>query len=157
MSYTYCKTPESIDVLTAHLRKTIGPATAKKNRYILLDCEGRDLGAQNGKLGLIQIGIGDAVYLVDVVALPEAVDKLKSFLQNPSLLKYVWDGRSDYSELRHGHNVTLRGLVDLQLAYIHTQAQPSETIRLAGMMQAAEALHVAKSEVLSQIRSGISL
>jgi ribonuclease D len=156
MNYTFFQTLESIDVLTTHLRKTVGPTTAKRNRYIFLDCEGRDLGAQNGKLGLIQIGIGDAVYLVDVVTLPEAVGKLKSFLQNPSLLKYVWDGRSDYSELRHGHDVTLRGLVDLQLAYIRTQAQTSKTKRLSGMMQAAEALHVAESEVLSQIRSGIS-
>ena len=35
---------------------------------IFLGCEGRDLGSANGKLNLVQIGIGEHVYLVDVIA-----------------------------------------------------------------------------------------
>lgn len=141
-------------MLESDLRKIV--SGDKRKRYIFLDCEGRDLGASNGQLGLMQLGIGEIIYLVDVVALPGAVTKLKRFFENPELVKYVWDGRADYSELRHGHDVTLEGLFDLQLADIHTRAYLPNSIRLNGMIKAAEDFQVAEPDVLAQIRSGIS-
>jgi 3'-5' exonuclease len=155
--YQYCATRENTVVLANHIDKTIKSSTSQKPPFILLDCEGRDLGARNGKLGLIQIGVGRTTYLVDVIAFPEATTMLKKFLENPKLLKYVWDGRSDYSELRHGHGVTLKGLVDLQLVYIyatHPSANSSQTMRLTSMINAAQELDAMSSTELSQIRSG---
>jgi len=81
---------------------------------------------------------------------------LKKYLEDPNLLKYIWDGRSDYSELRHGHGITLKGLVDLQLVYIYATgnaSSPSRAVRLTGMTDAAETLSAIAKVKLSQIRS----
>jgi hypothetical protein len=144
--------------LINHIDQIIDSSTIKKP-FIFLDCEGRELGARNGKLALIQIGIGEAIYLVDIIIFSEAVPMLKKYLEDPNLLKYVWDGRSDYSELRHGHGITLQGLVDLQLVYIYaTGNAPSSgrAIRLTGLTDAAENLNAMTKVQLSQIRSCIS-
>lgn len=112
----------------------------------------------NGKLGLIQIGVETTTYLVDIILLPSAIASLKQYLENPRLKKYVWDGRSDYSELLHGHGVTLKGLVDLQLVYVHTQNNSHfKAIHLSSMIDAAEKLSVTTPQILSQIRSGMSI
>jgi len=96
--------------LQNHLEKMI---SASDEPFILLDTEGRDLGSPNGRLSLIQLGLGTTTYLVDALSYPAAIPKLKRYLESPHLRKYVWDGRSDYSELQHGHGVTLKGVVDL--------------------------------------------
>ena len=141
--------------LRSHIDQIIASFTSKKP-FIFLDCEGRELGSRNGELALIQIGIGKAIYLVDVIAFSEAVPMLKKYLEDPDLLKYVWDGRSDYSELRHGHGITLQGLVDLQLVYIYATGalSCSRAIRLSSMLDAAEKLSTMTRVELSQIRSG---
>lgn len=141
-----------LDSLTAHLQKRRGRVTAINDRYIFLDCE---FVESNSQFRLIQIGIGDVIYLVDVVALPETPDKLKPFLSDPQLVKYVWDARRHFSEWKNGNGVTLRGLVDLQLAYFHTQAHLPAKILLGSIIQAAEALEVDRPDILSRVRSCI--
>ena len=86
---------------------------------IFLDCEGRDLGRQGGKLGLVQLGVEKEVYLVDVIAYPESLETLKNILENPDLDKIVWDGRSDYCELSCGHGIAMGPLIDLQLLRVY--------------------------------------
>jgi hypothetical protein len=122
----------------------------------MLDCEGRSLGDQNGKLGLIQIGVETTTYLVDVILLPSAISSLKTYLENPRLTKYVWDARSDYSELLHGHGITIKGLVDLQLLYVHTTGlfPRGEIIYLTSMSNAAAKLSVTTPQIMNQIRAG---
>lgn len=96
------------------------------NDYILFDSEGEEIGTIQGKLGLIQIGIpsiaavhGVDVFLVDINS-PDLGDKAPFFslLSSKQLIKVVWDGRSDFTELKEGHNVTMRALLDLQIAEI---------------------------------------
>jgi len=123
----------------------------------MLDCEGRSLGDQNGKLGLIQIGVETTTYLVDVILLPSALSSLKTYLENPRLTKYVWDARSDYSELLHGHGITIKGLVDLQLLHVHTGPFPGDKIiYLTSMSNAAAKLSVTTPQIMYQIRAGTS-
>ena|SRR6266496_485409 len=105
-------------------------SASQSKSFILLDTESKDLGSPNGQLSLIQLGVGTTTYLVDIVKFPSAIRMLKSYLESPRLRKYVWDGRSDYSEVRHGHGITLNGVVDLQLVHIHLTRPPSNVHRL---------------------------
>jgi len=154
--YICCTTRANITTLVNHIRQIIASSARP---FIFLDCEGRELGSRNGKLSLIQIGVDGSIYLVDVILFSDAIAMLKEYLEDPNLVKYVWDGRSDYSELRHGHGVTLKGLIDLQLVYLYSTGDAftsGRTIRLSGMADAAEKLNALTRAELSQIRSGIS-
>lgn len=115
--FEYCDTVETLEKLENEIR-----ALSQEERQspgILLDCEGRDLGRVGGKLGLIQIGVKDAIYLVDVITLPQSLDSVKIFLKDEGLQKVVWDGRMDFSELWHGHGIRLAGVLDLQLLGVY--------------------------------------
>jgi len=94
-----------------------------ENEPIFLDCEGLDLGCLGGELGLIQLGVENIVYLVDVIAYPESLVSLKPILEDPLLKKVVWDGRSDYSELWNGHGIKLTSPVDLQLVRVYEKCR----------------------------------
>ena len=114
--YIYCDT----ESLVTQLSNDLASYTSDSRRTpIFLDCKGRDLGRMNGKLGLVQIGIAEHVYLVDVIAYPESLLTLKDILENPKIEKVVWDGRNDYSELWHGHGINMKPVLDLQLIHIH--------------------------------------
>jgi hypothetical protein len=115
-----------VDHITAFL------ATERPNYPIFLDCEGRDLGILGGKLG-----IENDVYLVDIIIYPEALESLKTVLEDNRLEKVVWDGRKDYCELWHGHGIELKSPVDLQLVRVYEVcgglAGPNGFIMLQGM------------------------
>ena len=116
-SYIYCDTEAHTKALVDHLTAFL--ASERSNHTIFLDCEGRDLGRVGGKLGLVQLGIENEVYLVDIITYPEALDSLKPILENSRLKKVVWDGRNDYCELWHGHGIELRSPLDLQLVRVY--------------------------------------
>jgi len=139
--------------LILHLDQLMSSESA---RFILYDSEGHHLGDRDGKLGLIQLGVEETTYLIDVVKLPDAVSMLKTYLEDGRLRKYVWDGRSDYSELRHGHGVTLKGIIDLQLVYIHATGQNGRVIQLSNMMNAARHLSALPRIQLDEIHSSMS-
>lgn len=89
--------------------------------YIFLDCEGRDLGTKDGALGLMQLGTPNAtrIFLIDVTVLDNAVlAPIYSLLTNKRLMKIVWDGRMDDSELLFGQHVKMAGVLDLQIVDI---------------------------------------
>ena len=90
--------------------------------YIFLDCEGRDLGTKTGALGLLQLGTPDAarIFLIDVPALvgDASLVQIFSLLKDKNLVKVVWDGRMDDSELLFGHQVKMAGVLDLQIVDI---------------------------------------
>jgi ribonuclease D len=109
---------------------------------IFLDCEGRDLGRIGGKLGLVQLGLEEEVYLIDVISYPESLVILKGVLENPKFEKVVWDGRSDYCELWFGHGIAMGPLIDLQLVRVYESCRgiPGSAgyINLEGMARVFE-------------------
>lgn len=99
--------------------------------YMALDCEGRDLGEKGGALSLISLRTlapePAHTYIIDVVSLGN--DKLRpvfDIIGSSSQTKIVFDGRMDFSELYHGHNVSIEGALDLQLADVHSRQQRGE-------------------------------
>lgn len=87
--------------------------------HIYVDCEGKNLGCPGGKLGLVQVGVEDETYIIDVIKYKEALPALKKVLEDKRLIKIMWDGRNDFSELWHGHRIHLRNVIDLQLVRIY--------------------------------------
>lgn len=134
--YILCDSAFHLQTLAAHIERV---SKASNERVpIFLDCEGRDLGREGGKLGLVQLGVEREVYLVDVIVYPESLDTLKNILEDPNLVKVVWDGRSDYCELWFGHGIALSPLIDLQLLRIYEMCggvarNPGKYIKLEGM------------------------
>jgi exonuclease 3'-5' domain-containing protein 1 len=99
---------------------------------IILDCEGKDLGQDDGSLSLISFRIitpkPSKTYLIDTISL--ARDKLKpifDIIQSSSPTKIVFDGRMDFSALYHEYNITMGGVLDLQLADIYSRPLRGET------------------------------
>ena len=112
------------------------------------------MGRIGGKLGLVQLGVENEVYLVDIIAYPEALISLKNILENPRLQTVVWDGRMDYCELWHGHGIELKLPVDLQLVRVYERcggrAGPQGFIMMEGMGK------VFSSKPLAVVHSGIN-
>ena len=115
--YRHCDTETHFQELAAHIEKAL--MSSDGQIPVFLDCEGRDLGREGGKLGLVQLGVEREVYLVDVIACPASLDTLKGILENPRLDKIVWDGRSDWCELWFGHGIAIGPLIDLQLVRVY--------------------------------------
>lgn len=99
---------------------------------IILDCEGKNLGQEGGSLSLITLRTiapgPPKTYLIDTISL--AQDKLKpifDIIQSSSPTKVVFDGRMDFSALYHRYNISMGGVLDLQLADIHSRSLRGET------------------------------
>jgi exonuclease 3'-5' domain-containing protein 1 len=94
--------------------------------YLILDCEGEELGMQGGALSLIQIGTagGEAAFLFDAARLQRkaGMRALLRLLACPDIRKIVWDGRQDAVALHEKYGVVLAGVLDLQLAEIISRA-----------------------------------
>lgn len=139
-SYVVCDNEHDLGQLKTCIQTVIKSASSEQKGIVFLDCEGRDLGRVGGRLGLVQLGIENDIYLVDVIAFPETIPTVKDILENPVLEKVVWDGRSDYSELWHGHEIRIDPVIDLQLvqAYKSSGGYPGRNgfISLTGMATA---------------------
>ena len=99
--------------------------------HIFLDCEGTELGTQGGSLSTIAIGSlttagGVEVFIIDAIVLKGSLQPLFAVLSAETPFKVMWDGRMDSSELYHRYGVTLRGVLDLQLADIASRAARGE-------------------------------
>lgn len=109
-------------ILNEALPKLQGSST------LILDCEGVNLGRQDGSLSLIILRTtypsSAQTYLVDVVSLsPSALDHVFNLLRSSNVLKIVFDGRMDFSALYHGHGVELQGVLDLQLVDVASRRE----------------------------------
>lgn len=137
-SCNYCDSERSIDQLLLHAR-SIAKSSSEMSP-VFLDCEGLELGRRDGKLGLVQVGIENSVYLVDIIKCPKSLDILKEILESPAFTKVVWDGRHDYAQLWHEHRIGIDPILDLQLVRVHTKlfrpVVARGAIRLDGMMRA---------------------
>ncbi|KZT54189.1 hypothetical protein CALCODRAFT_457117 [Calocera cornea HHB12733] len=88
--------------------------------YLVLDCEGRNLGREDGVLSLICVGTpAGQVYLFDAVSMRVGVMQLVlDLLCDEKVVKIMWDGRMDYLEILLGYGGALAGVLDLQIAEV---------------------------------------
>lgn len=106
-------------------------AAVKSASVVVLDCEGKDLGAKGGTLSLISLQALEPetsrTYLLDAISLTkDQLNPIFNMLQSSSVTKIVFDGRMDFSELHHGYSIYLRGVLDLQLADVDSRHQRGE-------------------------------
>jgi len=93
--------------------------------WVILDCEGQDLGDIDGELSLVCLGtpVIDAslrVFIIDILAIrssPPAINDLRQFLSG-GIIKVVWDGRMDSIEIFAALHVRLDKVLDLQVAEV---------------------------------------
>lgn len=117
--YTLCTTLDNVKLAAQELANS---------EYIILDCEGLELGTEIGALSLLCLSGPEAatVYIFDVLSLPkEALQLLFSDVlgtvgsdDTKQKIKVVWDGRMDFSELFFNHKYELSPTLDLQLVDI---------------------------------------
>ena len=72
-----------------HIEAVTNLVSADDKMAVFLDCEGRDLGQVDGKLGLIQLGIESQIYLIDIIAFPMAITIVKEILEDPVIEKVM--------------------------------------------------------------------
>lgn len=87
--------------------------------HLFVDCEGRELGCEDGELTLISVGtvVARKIFLFDVLSLTRKdIDPVLRLLANWTTLKIVWDGRMDAVELQRKYGVHFGRVLDLQIA-----------------------------------------
>jgi hypothetical protein len=155
-TYKYCDTLQALDRLSTHVQALLAAASPWTKPYILLDCKGRSVGRVGGKLGLVQVGVEDSIYLIDVLTYRKNIDAVK-LLQNSNLDKIVWDGRNIYSEIWHSYEVAVESVIDLQLVHAQEVSKDGQT-RKGKVVYVAEMNNAfSKLEVQTQQSCGINL
>ncbi|KAJ7576698.1 ribonuclease H-like domain-containing protein, partial [Mycena floridula] len=90
---------------------------------IALDCEAQNLGTRGGRLSLINIrtmsSLNSSTFMFDVLRLEKSILRpLFDILESESIIKVMFDCRMDFSALYHEEAVTLRNVLDMQVADI---------------------------------------
>lgn len=118
--YTYCANIPAISYAAPILAKT---------PFLIVDCEGKNIGSANGVLSLMCIGTANAehIFVFDVLALTSRnalawLRPILDLLANPAIKKIMWDCRNDFLEIWATYAVMLQGVLDLQLAEINSRA-----------------------------------
>lgn len=124
LNYVYCDSPATYASAVWMLRSA---------PYLILDCEGYNLGRAGGCVTLICVGtpFAEHIFLFDLLSpliTSREVYFLLHLLCNPTLLKVVWDGRMDYLEILTSYGVALGGVLDLQVAEVASR----QTVRGEG-------------------------
>ena len=114
LQYVYCDTPAKYASALYSLRA---------EEYLILDCEGYNLGRAGGCVTLICVGspFAEHIFLFDLLSpLVTHYDiyTLLHLLCDPTVLKVVWDGRMDYLEIFTSYGVAIDGILDLQVAEV---------------------------------------
>lgn len=118
-SFLLCNSRSRLERVTSILKPlTEGPHPWQKP-HIFLCCEGRHLGRGGGRLGLIQLGIKDDIFLLDVLTYGKNLEVVKEILENPEVDKIMWDGRFGVAELWHDHEISVKSVIDLQLIHVY--------------------------------------
>lgn len=94
-----------------------------RSRYLILDCEGRNLGCTDGAISLISVGTENAerIFLFDAITLTRrhpAMESLMRLLGDARVRKVMWDGRQDFLEISDNYGTDLDGVLDLQVAEV---------------------------------------
>jgi exonuclease 3'-5' domain-containing protein 1 len=119
LNYVYCDRPDSFAHAVQFLRHA---------PYLILDCEGKELGRAGGSVTLICVGtpFAEHIFLFDVLCpliTRRDIDGLLSLFSDKNILKVVWDGRMDYLEIWSTYGVALQGVLDLQIAEVMSRYQ----------------------------------
>ncbi|KIJ16209.1 hypothetical protein PAXINDRAFT_132818 [Paxillus involutus ATCC 200175] len=117
--YTYCNDLSSVTYATRVLARS---------SFLIIDCEGKNLGGKYGVLSLMCIGTerAEEIFVFDVLALkacnPQTrLRPLMNILADPLVKKIMWDCRNDFLEILDEYGVALQGVLDLQLAEIESR------------------------------------
>ncbi|KDQ53924.1 hypothetical protein JAAARDRAFT_209689 [Jaapia argillacea MUCL 33604] len=145
VSYTLCDTGVAVEQAVSHLMAS---------PFVLLDCEGRDLGKRGGALSLICIGTSKAetIYVFDVPTLSQSgssIATLFELLRSKEVKKVMWDGRMDFVSILDTFGVGIENVVDLQVAEVVSRG----VIRGEGEKQRLRHLHT-KPEDLVHVCAG---
>ena len=118
-SFTYCASRPAVAYATR---------TLARSPFLILDCEGKNLGATDGVLSLVCIGTANAefIFVFDVLTLRSRnalawLSPLFAIFADPSVKKIMWDCRNDFLEIWAAYGVSLQGVLDLQLAEIESR------------------------------------
>lgn len=65
------------------------------------------------------MGIKDDIFLLDVLTYGKNLEVVKEILENPEVDKIMWDGRFGVAELWHGHEISVKSVIDLQLVHVY--------------------------------------
>ncbi|KAK0494076.1 ribonuclease H-like domain-containing protein [Armillaria luteobubalina] len=112
----------------------VSAAVQALSRYshLVVDCEGDQLGCKGGRLSLLTIrpASDDSVptYIFDLLSLKRRnMRRVFDLLRFSFCIKIVFDGRMDYSALWHEYNIAIFGVIDMQLADLHSRQARRET------------------------------
>jgi hypothetical protein len=119
VNYTFINNRTNLEKLSAQFDALVTKPNPWQKPHIYLSAHGRDLGCTNGRLGLVQIGIKEDIYLLDVLTYVKCLEVLKGILENKEVEKVSWEGRWMGSEFQHGCQIDMEGVMDLQLADIY--------------------------------------
>ena len=97
------------------------------------------MGRGGGRLGLVQIGVKEDIYLLDVLTYGKNLEVLKELLEDEGVEKIFWDGRFASAELWHDHEISIASAVDIQLIHIQekTGGRPTRGFLPADTMETA--------------------
>lgn len=114
LNYVYCDTPATYASAVWVLRNA---------PYLILDCEGNNLGRAGGCVTLVCVGtpFAEHIFLFDLLSTiisPRDIYSLLQLLSDKGILKIVWDGRMDYLEILTSFGVALDGVLDLQVVEV---------------------------------------
>lgn len=104
-----------------------------RSPYLVIDCEGCNLGMRDGKLSLLSIGTAQArgLFVIDALRIKDkeepSVVALIALLANADIPKIMWDGRGDFTEVYGHYGVAMQGIWDLQVAEVATRPLRNET------------------------------
>ncbi|CAL1710956.1 unnamed protein product [Somion occarium] len=132
LNYTFCYTPESFDYAMSIL---------SRSSFLILDCEGNNLGRAKGSISLICVGtpLAEQIFLIDTLSpslSPGHLENLWQLFRDPRIIKVVWDGRMDFLEIWSTFGVPLQGVLDLQVVEVVSRF----TMRGEGEMERLERL-----------------
>ena len=153
-SYILCSSHDRLEQVSLILKAlTEGPHPWQKP-HIFLCCEGRHLGRGGGRLGLIQLGVKDDIFLLDTLTYGKNLEVVKEILENPAVDKVMWDGRFGVAELWHGHEISVESVIDLQL--VHVYEKTGGRIAARGFLP-VEAMESAFSNLDTQVHDSTEM
>ena len=120
-SYIFCTTVNAVERSLQTLHEA---------DFLVVDCEGRELGTRNGSLSTIAIGTSERseIFVFDAVVLSHAaLAPVLELLSDPNVTKIVWDGRMDFLEIFHTYGRRIENALDMQIVEIMSRQRRGET------------------------------
>jgi hypothetical protein len=134
--YVFCNSRGRLDRLTNLIQSILSKPHHWKKPFVFLAAQGHNLGRTGGKLGLVQIGVHDEIFLLDILTYSKNLEIVRTILENPDIEKYMWNGRDAVAEFWHGHDIMIESAIDLQLVHIHDKVRKHSATGSRGFLPA---------------------